>query len=186
MENSAHVAVTRKKAAALVPRLRTGTAAAHEGKTRNGAVIHRKRCSAPEGLIRRPLEPCFHRRTLSGQGTVCPLNSDQRHGCPWNEPSGVSPPTPRTGKVVPPLKSLPKGMLPLDAATRHPIGLTPSIGHLLVNGKGCPSDESWPLPRRGVAAAWLSAGVRQKDCPLPSANFLVRKLPASPTGNQTT
>jgi len=32
MENSAHVAVTRKKTAALVPRLRTGTAAAHEGE----------------------------------------------------------------------------------------------------------------------------------------------------------
>jgi hypothetical protein len=156
-----------------------------KGKTRNGAVIHRKRCSAPEGLKRRPLEPGFHRRTLSGQEAVCPLNSDQRHGCPWNEPSGLSPPTPHTGKGVPPLKSPPKGMLPLDTATRHPIALTPSIGRLLDNGMGCQCDDSWPLPRHRFAAA---------GCPLPSGKtivrcrpkkFPVRKWLPSPTDHQT-
>ncbi len=168
MENSAHVAVTRKKRLRSCPGFAPAPQQPMKGKTRNGAVIHRKRCSAPEGLIRRPLEPCFHRRTLSGQGTFRPLNSDQRQGCPWNEPSGAWPPTPASARVVPPLKSLPKGCCPWMQLIHHPFRSYPSIDLLQGNVTGCPRDESWPLPRHEVAAA---------GCPLPSGKTIVRCRP---------
>ena len=139
-----------------------------EQKRQNGEVIHRKRCPSPEGLKRRPLEPGCHCRTLSGQGAVCPLNSDQWQGCPWNEPSGVSPPTPRTGKVVPPLKSLPKGCCPWMQLSLIPSGLPP------------PLPFCWTM-ERGANGMNLGRGQDMKSqppgCPLASGNRVVRCRP---------
>src|ERR1039457_7570166 len=70
---------------------RTSPGVAKKRKSRNGEVIHRKRCSSPRGLRIRPLDPASTGRLHRPVRTAALTNPAQGTASLESQPKGVPP-----------------------------------------------------------------------------------------------
>ena len=139
------------------------------------AVIHRKRCSAPQGdsnAVPFQVIPAFTAGRCPAK-RLPPLELRPKARLPLGRAvRGPAPDTLFCARACRPLKPRPR-----DSALGCSYGVTPPLTRhpLPVSGAikwAFRRDESWRRQDQVSAAIRLSAAVRQEDCPLPSENKL--------------
>jgi len=155
-----------KKTAALVPRLRTGTAAASEGKNPEWRGYTSQAMFRARGTHTPSLGTLLSLPDVVRPRGCLPLELRPKAGLPLERAvRGMAPDT-HIGKGRAALKIPAQGVLPLDAAiSLHPFRSYPSIDHLRGNVTGCPRDESWPLPRHTPVRRKHPIGSRHQSDP---------------------
>ena len=112
---------------------RTSPGAAKKSKSRNGEVIHRKRCSSPRGLRIRPLDPASTGRLHRPVRTAALTNPAQGTASLVTQPKGVPPLEPRpTVRRLDAARALPlwtgqQGRAAPDNPTRFPLPGKPAL-----------------------------------------------------------